>query len=148
MYSKKLTTIPTLGKQWSVALAVKPAGPGAYNIIKLGERVLRINRNSISIFVNGKGEWQPVDLKPDDWTNIRVIQQVVERKVLVVILIDGRQVFCMENNNPMDFNNAPVHASFSGGKHTKGFIRNLIIETGKCSISSYSSKVQDKAQYI
>ena len=129
-----MTTIPKLGKQWSVALDFKPAVAGDidYNIIRLGKRFLVIDRKYISIVINGLLEWQPVELKLADWTNIKIIQQVIKGKVMVVILIEGKQMFCMKNTNPMDFYNAPVYASYTGGNHTKGYIRNLIIKTGKC----------------
>ena len=68
-----------------------------------------ISRYYISIFVNGIKERHPYELKPDNWTNIKIIQQEIKGKVLVVIVIDGKQKNCMENNNPRDFNNVHVH---------------------------------------
>lgn len=64
-----------------------------------------------------------------EWTTILISQELINTSYMFKILINNKELYSVENNDPREFFNVKVYASNTWHQAQHGSIRNLKIET-------------------
>ena len=163
-----LTTLPTLGKEWSVSIDYKSEDnrPGDWTSVfrmttgenkkDYGSRIAFIHpdaQGKIFICSPIDGMWNHHKNFPSltigQWTNIEMSQRLHENKHMYTIKIGGLKVFEMENQQPQEFSNVKDFASDPWYIAQPGEIRNLTIKTStQSSNTAWSSTTTTPSPFI
>ena len=144
--SNLLTTLPTLPREWMVEFLFKPTNydnPNFTNIIhmtiggdgeNLGDRTPHVfvapGRGLVVAYSLNINNDDYIDLPApsiDEWTKIRMSQEIENRKTKVKIFINDEEMFSAVNSKPTSFENMKVYASDTWYPAQPGSIKNLSI---------------------
>ena len=147
-----LTTLPKMTKEWKVSLEVNPTdysfggyasvlhltigGKGVGSSAKEGDRIpaIWIHKTRgvmISTALNGRAAFTKIfkTVPPaGEWTRIEVGQSLVGSEYIYSITIADKNVFTIENAEPVELSEVKVFAGSPWSTARKGSIRNLEIE--------------------
>ena len=146
----KLTTVPTIPKEWRVTFDIKPTD---LNQITSGEWKLQVRDvfsmgspsvRLIGIFymlttnkglnIQGLVSRNQVfggkmkELEVNVWTSVEISQELVDGKYIYEVKLDGETYLSAENNATKEFQNVVVKAAENTYGVLPGFMRNLFIE--------------------
>ena len=148
---KLLTILPKFSKQYTVMLEVKPVsyslgaqsvlhfsvgeGNGSHGIrifgvwfsSLLGHFVVgtEINKNKNFHYAHG------AKIPLNKWLEVTVSQyQTNDNTFTFEVKLDGKQVYAIVNNHPVEFNNVKVYASDPYSPPLTGFMRNFSFSNG------------------
>ena len=149
--SSLLAILPTLAKEWRLALQIRPTSylDTWASVLQLttggkvgqhGDRTPAIffrknERVLISSSCGGVPNYQPLTkekaaLPPlREWSEIEVGQREEDGEFTFYISLYGEQVHYTRNSQPREFTNVKIYASNPWHPAQPGSIRNLIVET-------------------
>merc|ERR1711962_1365931 len=143
-----LTTLPTLPREWMVEFLFKPTNYDNPNWTSIFHMTLGGNGENLgdrnpAVFVHpSRGlvvahslndnvdDYIDLPYPPiDEWTKIRMSQEIENENTKVKIFINDKEMFSAVNSKPTSFENVNVYASGTWEPAQPGSIKNLSIKT-------------------
>ena len=88
------------------------------------------------------------------WTRIEISQEMFHKKYIFKVIIGGKQVYSIENNQPAAFTDVKLYISDPWYKAQPGFIRALtvqmkeMVDIGAGETAAVDDVTYDERQYI
>ena len=153
-----LTVLPRIGKEWRISHDIFPTSfPGGDgntihffasatgakdNKDVVGSRipmfVFNQKQNALKVFypINGKvisGKWTSEENRYslpalNQWTSYDMSQRFEDPSYIFRIVINGKQVLEVENQEPQEFSDVKIYVSSPWKNRVEGLIRNLFVE--------------------